>query len=229
MKIISICQPHFIPWIGYFFMIKKSNKFIFLDDVQYNRRSWQNRVHIRSSLNINEKKFLSLSIKDNSRSKDINQVFLLEKNIEDFKNQVINSYRKSENFEFTFHFLNNFFEKNIFLNLSDFNILLIQEICKILKIGLNFKKSSDLNLKDYKKENLILKILQLEKGEIYLSNEGSKNYVSESFFEKQNIKVIYNEFIHPIYRQFNSKNFTPNLSIIDLIFNYKDAYKFFTN
>ena len=42
-----------------------------------------------------------------------------------------------------------------------------------------------------KKEDLILKILQLEKGEIYLSNEGSKNYVSESFFEKQNIKVIY--------------------------------------
>ena len=41
-----------------------------------------------------------------------------------------------------------------------------------------------------------------------------------TFFEKQNIKVIYNEFIHPIYRQFNSKNFTPNLSIIDLIFNY---------
>ena len=30
---------------------------------------------------LNEKKFLSLSIKDNSRSKDINQVFLLEKNI----------------------------------------------------------------------------------------------------------------------------------------------------
>ena len=124
--------------------------------------------------------------------------------------------------------MNNFFEKNIFL-IYQITILLIQEISKIIKIGLNYKKSSDLNLKDYKKEDLILKILQLEKGEIYLSNEGSKNYVSESFFEKQNIKVIYNEFIHPIYRQFNSKNFTPNLSIIDLIFNYKDAYKFFTN
>lgn len=227
MKIISICQPHFIPWIGYFYMIKRSNKFIFLDDVQYNRRSWQNRVHIRSSINTNEKKYLSLSVKDYSRSKDINQVFLLEKNIENFRNQVINSYRKSENFESTFSFLNNFLEKNIHLNLSDFNILLIQEICKILKIELNFKKSSDLNLKEYKKEHLILKILQLERGDIYLSNEGSKNYVSESFFETKNIKVIYNQFTHPIYKQFNSKNFTPNLSIIDLIFNCKNAHKLF--
>ena len=88
MNTLSICQPHFIPWIGYFFMIKKSNKFIFLDDVQYNRRSWQNRVHIMSSPNINEKKFLSLSVKDNSRSKNINQIFLMEKNIEEFNKAI---------------------------------------------------------------------------------------------------------------------------------------------
>ena len=56
MKTVSICQPHFIPWLGYFRMIKNSDKFIFLDDVQYNRRSWQNRVHIRSSINANDKK-----------------------------------------------------------------------------------------------------------------------------------------------------------------------------
>ena len=75
MKIVSICQPHFIPWIGYFLMLKKTDEFIFLDDVQYNRRSWQNRVHIRASQNLNEKKFLSLSVKDNSRSKKLIKFF----------------------------------------------------------------------------------------------------------------------------------------------------------
>ena len=39
-------------------MLKKADEFIFLDDVQYNRRSWQNRVHIRASQNLNEKNFL---------------------------------------------------------------------------------------------------------------------------------------------------------------------------
>ena len=39
-------------------MLKKADEFIFLDDVQYNRRSWQNRVHIRASQNLNERNFL---------------------------------------------------------------------------------------------------------------------------------------------------------------------------
>ena len=227
MKIVSICQPHFIPWVGYFLMIKKSNRFVFLDDVQYNRRSWQNRVHIRSSLNLNEKKFLSLSVKDNSRSKKINEIFLMEENLKQFSNQIMNSYRKTINFDFTFNFLETFFKKNISLDLSEFNILLIKEICKILKLKLNFEKSSKLNLLNYKKEDLILKILKIENAKIYLSNEGSKNYVHESFFEKENIKVIYNEFDHPVYEQFNSTNFLSNLSIIDLLFNSKDPHKFF--
>lgn len=213
--------------MGYFFMIKGSDKFIFLDNVQYNRRSWQNRAHIRSSLNINEKKYLSLSVKDNSRSKNINQVFLMKKNLEELNNQIINSYRKSKNFDFTFSFLEYFFKKNISLNLSEFNILLIKEICKILKLELNFEKSSNLNLSKYKKEDLILKILKTQNAKTYLSNEGSKKYVHESFFEKENIKVNYNNFTHPSYKQLDSKNFLPNLSIIDLLFNSKEPHKFF--
>ena len=54
-----------------------------------------------------------------------------------------------------------------------------------------------------------------------------KNYVHESFFEKENIQVIYNEFTHPKYQQFNTKRFLPNLSIIDLLFNSKNPHKFF--
>lgn len=227
MKTISICQPHFLPWFGYFLMLKKSDEFIFLDDVQYNRRSWQNRVHIRASHYLNEKKYLSLSVKENSRSKKINQIYLLEENLNEIKNQLFNSYKKSTNFELIFSFLIDFFQKNISLNLSDLNILLIKEICKILKINLSYDLSSNLKLINYKKEDLILKILKIKKANIYLSNEGSKNYVHESFFEKENIKVIYNNFLHPKYKQFDNKNFLPNLSIIDLLFNCKNPHGFF--
>jgi hypothetical protein len=227
MKTVSICQPHFMPWIGYFLMIKKSNKFIFLDNVQYNRRSWQNRVHIRSSHNLNQKKFLSLSVKENSRSKKINEIFLMEKNIEEFNNKIFNSYHKTKHFDFFMNFFQKFFKNNISKNLSDFNISLINELCKILEIKLNYEKSSNLNLSSYKKEYLILKILQHEKADIYLSNEGSKNYVDEYYFEKEKIKVLYNEFIHPLYKQLDSDNFLSNLSIIDLLFNCDDPKRFF--
>lgn len=227
MKIVSICQPHFIPWIGYFFMIKKSNKLIFLDDVQYNRRSWQNRVYIQSSPNEGQKKLLSLSVKNYSRSKKINEIFLIKENIINFKNQLFNSYKRCNNFEYIFNLLENLIEKNIHLNLAEFNILFIQEICKLLKIDFNFEKSSNFNLSSYKKEHLILKILKIQNADIYLSNLGSKEYVHESFYEKEDIKVEYNEFIHPVYSQQNQKSFISNLSIVDLLFNCTDPYKVF--
>ena len=47
MRIISICQPHFLPWAGYFWMLKKTDEFIFLDNVQFDKRSWQQRNYIK--------------------------------------------------------------------------------------------------------------------------------------------------------------------------------------
>ena len=231
MKTVSICQPHFIPWLGYFRMIKNSDKFIFLDDVQYNRRSWQNRVHIRSSINANDKKYLSLSVKENSRSKKIKEVFLHEHNITNINNQIINSYQSSKNFKKIKNFLMNFFEKNIKKDLASINIGLITEICKILNIELTYDLSSNLNVNNKKKENLILEILKQEEAKIYLSNLGSKNYVDEIFFQKNNIKLIYNQFFHPIYDQ-NTKiklEFLPNLSVIDLLMNHNNPSEIFKN
>ena len=40
---ISIMQPTFLPWVGYFNMIIHSDLFVFLDDVQFERRSFQSR------------------------------------------------------------------------------------------------------------------------------------------------------------------------------------------
>ena len=46
--VLSILQPSFIPWIGYFDIIKKSDFVIFLDHVQFNKRSWQQRNSIKT-------------------------------------------------------------------------------------------------------------------------------------------------------------------------------------
>ena len=227
-KIISICQPHFLPWIGYFKMISKSSKLIFLDNVQYNRRSWQNRVHIRSGPNINEKKFLSLHVKDNSRQNKINEIYLKEENKKNFLNNLKHTYGKCPYFNEYFELLKNIFFQNIDKNLADFNIIFIKEICNILNIQFNYDLSSKYNFRQ-KKEFLILEIINHFNADIYLSNLGSKNYVKDDFFTKNNVKVVFNEFEHPVYSQ-NLKNnnfFLKNLSIIDLLFNVKNPKKFF--
>ena len=43
---IAISQPTYLPWVGYFALIDSCKKFVFLDDVQFDRRSWQQRNRI---------------------------------------------------------------------------------------------------------------------------------------------------------------------------------------
>jgi len=46
--IISVHQPQYIPWLGFFDKIAKSDAFVFLDQVQYKPREFQNRNKIRT-------------------------------------------------------------------------------------------------------------------------------------------------------------------------------------
>jgi hypothetical protein len=227
-NIISICQPHFIPWVGYFHLINKSSKIVFLDNVQYNKRSWQNRTHIRINQNSDNKKFLSLHVKDNSRQNMINEIYLKEENIELFLNNIKNTYLKSPYFERYYEIFKDLFNRNIGENLANFNLILIKEICKFLDIKLTYYITSNYNFMN-KKEYLILEILKYYKADTYLSNVGSKRYVKDEFFIKNDIKIIYNEFKHPTYNQNLKKEniFIENLSIFDLLVNEKDPQKFF--
>ena len=221
MSIISICQPHFLPWIGYFNMIHLSEKFIFLDNVNYNKRSWQNRVQIREN-DIDQKKWLSLQTINNSRSLKINEVKInfLSKNI--LRNNLKQNYSKTKYFESLSPMIFDIFDKNINNDLSKINIILIRKICEYLNISSSFSLSSQFKFTE-KKEYLILKLLKENKAKIYLANAGSLIYANEDFFKKNKVKMVSHNFQHPIYDQkFNKKKrkFLDGLSILDLLFNY---------
>ena len=42
-------QPTYLPWSGYFGLFNYVDFFVFLDSVQFERRSWQQRNKIKSS------------------------------------------------------------------------------------------------------------------------------------------------------------------------------------
>ena len=52
----------------------------------------------------------------------------------------------------------------------------------------------------------------------YISGITGKDYLDEKLFLNSGIKLIYEHFIHPTYRQLHG-NFIDNLSIIDLLMN----------
>ena len=48
MTTIAIMQPTYLPWLGYFDLIDRSDILVFLDSVQFDKRSWQQRNRIKT-------------------------------------------------------------------------------------------------------------------------------------------------------------------------------------
>ena len=46
---IAILQSNYIPWKGYFDLIRSVDEFVLFDDVQYTRRDWRNRNRIKTA------------------------------------------------------------------------------------------------------------------------------------------------------------------------------------
>lgn len=61
--ICAIMQPTYIPWIGYFDMMDKVDTFVFYDDVQLSKRSWQVRNRIKG---INGEIWLTIPVRKNT-------------------------------------------------------------------------------------------------------------------------------------------------------------------
>src|SRR6476646_3628706 len=46
-KRVAIVQSSYIPWKGYFDLIRAADEFILLDDVQFTKRDWRSRNRIK--------------------------------------------------------------------------------------------------------------------------------------------------------------------------------------
>lgn len=214
MTIVTIRQPGFIPYIGFFKKIQSSDTFVYLDDAQYAIRAWDNRNKIRSN---DSDCWISVPVLHPFKKK-LNEVKIsYSKNwIENHKNLIITNYENCPYFKSYWSEIESILNKK-FEKLVDLNIELIENFNKNLQIQTKTVKSSELKIKTTETQRLfdICKILNAT---TYRSGSFGKEYLDESIFANGKILLIYENFQHPIYNQ-SKKQFIPNLSIIDLLFN----------
>tara|TARA_B100001175_G_C19460150_1_gene616069 strand:+ start:385 stop:1086 length:702 start_codon:yes stop_codon:yes gene_type:complete len=214
---LGISQPTYLPWHGYFGLIDFVDEFVFLENVQFSKRSWQQRNKIRDNKG---EIYLTLSVKTkNKYYQKINEVELdnfyevKQKHLETIRQ----NYSNAKYFDLYFPNFQKIMEEN-FNKLSDLNKRLILYFCRELKI--NTKISTDRDYTFQTKNIEYLKDICLKKScSTYISTEGSKKYFTDlSNFPKTDIKIKYFQFKDMKYLQCYD-NFTPRLSIIDLLFN----------
>ena len=224
--IVSISQPTLFPWIGYFNIIKKSDVFVFLDTVKFEKHSWHMRNKLKEiSKNKESAVWIKIPTKIEKTDTPIQNVLIdnAEKWKENHLKAFLINYGKSYD---EVSFLHDLYNKE-WKKLADFNIEFITNCCKFLEIPTKLVKASDLNCNG-KKGELVLNICKELGATDYLTSVGAVDYLEEyrKMFDEENIRIIYHDYIHPVYKQ-RGKTFLENLSILDLIFNEKNNSKSF--
>jgi len=216
---IAIHQPNYLPWLGYFAKIFAADVFVLLDDVQYSKKSVGAKNYILSK---DEKKTpLSVSVKmSNGAFQNYNKLQIEYNTNWHIKhiNKIKDAYCKTNFYKEYFEQLDNILRKK-HQYLSELNIEIILWLLTLLKNKTEIEISSKLqlpNLDDKNKRNI--QLCKLFNADVYLSGQGAKKYNVENEFIYAGIKLNYQQFNHPIYKQ-NSKVFNENLSILDALFN----------
>jgi hypothetical protein len=211
---IGTSQPTYLPWPGYFGLMNMCDHFIILDDVQFEKRSWQQRNCVKE---INGTTYLSLSINSKGlRDQKINEALLADPLINFNKHikTITNCYSKSEYFNDYKKKIFDVYEKK-FNNLFELNYNLIITLKKILNINTVIKLSSE-HQKSGKKENFIYSLLDNFGIKKYIINPGSLEYMRS---KNENYELyLYNYNTNIEYKQ-NYGEFFPFISVIDMIFN----------
>lgn len=218
-KIISIHQPDFFPWLGLFDKINRSDVLIILDHVINNPRDplWTKRVQIISN---GVPYWLTIPLERPHKEvfQPINKMRISQQfNPQKDLKTIEQNYKKAPYFEEFFSYVEKYYQyPSPFI--AERNIHFIFEICDKLDIKANRYISSCYNFKKNSNE-LLIEIINHFKCSAYIHGKGALEYQKNDMFENQNIKLIYQNFSHPVYPQYNTRIFYPGLSIIDSLMN----------
>lgn len=214
--VVSVHQPNYIPWMGYFYKIQNSDIFVILDDVQYIRRSFINRNRIKTHQGI-----LRLTVPVENKGNfgcNINEI-KIKNNLNWKENHLKNiemNYKRSG----FFHDFYDIFKSCLirdYEKLSELNIDIIKTICQLLNIKTEMILSSTLSINETSTERII-SICKAIGADTYLSGSGGAKYQDEKLFEEHSLKLVYSDFSEKPYKQLWG-DFSGGLSIIDYILN----------
>ncbi len=218
-KTLSIHQPNFIPWLGYFHKIKKSDVFIILDTVQLPRgKSIANRNKIKSAQGELELVVPVAKPKGNEGKITYKMARIADAKWakKALKAMELN-YKKATHFQRYFPVIKELFQHTDFCQM---NISFIHFVVRELNIGTDIHLLSQIDNADSGQKNeLIINICRHFDANVYLSGRGAEKYNDPELLKKHGIRLDYQQFEHPAYTQLHN-NFIPNLSIVDILMNH---------
>lgn len=213
---IAIVQSCYLPWKGYFDLIRTSDCFILLDNVQYSRGDWRNRNQIKTEKGL---KWLTLPLRHSGTFPSL----IEDMRISDpdwrkrHRSQIEQAYRHAPHWPVLRNWLDNVLMRQDSDSLSVVNENLTRSLASLLGIqtpivlAQSFGKTSD------EPSERVLELCQRAGATTYVSGPAAKAYLREDIFAKAAIKVEYFDYSgYPVYPQLHG-TFVHAVSIVDTI------------
>lgn len=217
--IIGIHQPNYLPYLGFFDKLRKSDVFIIYDDAQFNKGDFQQRNRIRI---YHGWKWLTVPVE--KKHIPINQIKIkineeADNNInwqEAHLKEIHDNYKKAPYYSDFEREIRQIYEQDYNL-LIDVNMKLIKFLTKSFEINTEIIYASEFGFTSKSTERLV-DLVSTIGGDTYLSGPMGKDYLDVKLFERKGIEVIFQEFRHSVYQQ-QYHGFEPNMSAIDALLN----------
>lgn len=215
---IGILQPGYLPWLGFFEQMYKSDVFVIYDDVQYDKEGWRNRNRIKTANGI---QWLTVPVHVKLSEAPLIYDVKIDNRTNWQKKHLLaisQSYSRSPFFRQYVQLFEEAYSGK-WEYLIDIDMHFIIKLKDLL--GMAEKKivrSSSLEVKGGTMERLV-NICKLFGADKFYEGASGRNYIDDNYFAGHGIKMEYQDYKHPVYKQLYG-DFVPHLSVIDLLFNH---------
>lgn len=223
MTILVVMQPTFLPWTGFFDLIDQAENFVYLDTVQFSRQSWQQRNRIKTAVGLS---WLSLPVEASwtQRTKILDARIGPVDRIRKWRSTVAQAYAGGAGIATDLPWIDAWFASLREGDpLADRNIEFIDRICERLEIKTPRFRARDLCVSAGHRATRLIDLCRAFSATEYLSPPGAGVYLRPyaAAFEAAGIKLVFQRYAHPLYRQRHGA-FRSHASVLDLLLNEGD-------
>jgi hypothetical protein len=216
---IGIMQPYFMPYLGYFALIKHTDKFVLFDPVQFVKHGWIERNRV---LKPSEGwQYVAAPLTKHSRETKISEIEI--NNSSDWRDKM---FRQLEHYKKRAPFYKETIDVlKRALDIETKSIVSLNEnclkvVCEYIGINLDIDifSSMDLNIDEVNAPDEWALNICTALGDVteYWNPEGGMEFFDKSKYDSKGIDIKFLKMNLPFYKQ-RRPDFVPGLSIIDVM------------
>jgi hypothetical protein len=213
-QVVAVLQSNYLPWKGYFDIIRRADTVVFYDDVQFTKNDWRNRNRIKTRDGL---LWISVPV-GASISRRICDVALDDARWQARHHRtLVQEYGKAPFFDLLRPVLDEALLERRWTNLSELNQWFIRTFCgRFLDLSPEWLDSRHFSLEGTGADRL-LALLRALGARRYVSGPAARAYIEEARFAQQGVEIEWMDYSrYPEYPQFHPP-FEHSVSVVDLI------------